>query len=220
MNRMQSWQQWLIAGALIAALVLTAAAIFPQATFAQTDGSTDDGSTTPAMPWGRGGMMGRTMDFGMHGFDLGNVHGDYQTFLAEALGISVEELQAAQQKAQEAMVAKAVEEGVITQEQADLMAAGRAFMQYYAGESAQSMEDALNAAVEAGAITQEQADLLLETHSQMGRGMFDGSFFGRGDRGGFDHRGMMPDFGSRMPGRGNRMMPGYQAPTATPEANS
>lgn len=216
MNSKQSWKQWLTAGALIAALVLTAFALFPQATFAQADDSADDGSTTPAMPWGRGGMMGHKMDFGMRGLDLGDVRGDYQIFLADALGITVEELQAAQQKAQEAMVAKAVEEGVITQEQADLMAAGRAFMQFYADGNAQSMEDALNAAVEAGAITQEQADLLLEAHSQMGRG----SFFGRSDRGSFDHRGMMPGFGGQMPGRGNRMMPGYQTPTETPEANS
>ena len=37
------------------------------------------------------------------------------------------------------------------------------------------------------------------------------------------HRGMMPGMDGQMPGRGNRMMPGNQAPAApteTPEANS
>jgi hypothetical protein len=93
----------------------------------------------------------------------------------------------------------------------------------------QSVEDALSAAVEAGAITQEQADLLLEQQSQMGRrGMFGGMFDGGMPRdrmfgGDSHHRGMMPGMDGQMPGRGNRMMPGYQAPaapTATPEANS
>jgi hypothetical protein len=219
MNRMQAWKQWLTAGALLAALVLTAFAMFPQATFAQTDDTAAGEETTtesamPAMPFGRSGMRGHMMDFGMRGFDLGAARGEYQTFLADALGITVEELEAAQLKAREAMVAQAVEDGVITQEQADLMAAGQAFRQYYTEENAQSFEDALTAAVEAGAITQEQADLLLDARTQMGRGMFgDGGLDGRGSRGGSDHRGMMP-------GYGNRMMPANPAPAATPEANS
>ncbi len=226
MNIKTSWKQWITAGTVAGAMLLGAVLLAPQATFAQTDDSTGDDTTTQTAPqtarWGRGDMK-----FGMGDFGFGEMHGEYQTYLAEALGITVEELQAAQLKAQDAMLDQAVTDGALTQEQADLMKARRAFMQFYADQTEQSVENALNAAVEAGAITQEQADLLLEQQSQMGRrgmfgGMFDGGMFDGGmlrDRmfgGDSHHRGMMP-------GRGNRMMPGYQAPAApteTPEANS
>ena len=59
-------------------------------------------------------------------------------------------------------------------------------------------------------IAQEQANLLKEAQGQWGRGM---EGWRDGGRGNFRPHGMMP-------GRGNRMMPGYQAPTPTPEANS
>jgi len=224
MNMQTMWKQWLTAGIVVGAIALAALTLAPMTTFAQTDDSTGDDTAAPTAPWGRSGMM----DFAMKGFDLGEMRGEYQGYLAEALGITVEDLQAAQLKAQDAMIDQAVEDGTLTQEQADLMKARRAFMQFYADQTAQSVEDALNAAVEAGAITQEQADLLLEQQSQMGRGMF-GGMFGGGmlrDRmfgGDFHHRGMMPGMDGQMPGRGNRMMPGNQAPatpTETPEANS
>ena len=225
MNSKTNWKQWLTAGIVVGAIVLAALAMAPMTTFAQTDDGTSDQPAVPAMPWAKGAMRG---------FDLGDMRGEYQGFLADALGITVDELQAAQLKARDAMIDKAVADGTLTQEQADLMKARQAFMQYYAAENAQTMEDALNAAVEAGALTQEQADLLLEQQGQMGRGSFgrgmpDGGMFGEGSRGGFrgqdgqfdfHHRGMMPGDGSQMPGRGGRMMPGYQAPTPTPEANS
>lgn len=237
MNNKTNWKQWLTAGIVVGALVLAALAVAPMTTFAQSDDGSSDQPAAPAMPWARGGMRG----FDMQGFDMGEMRGEYQGFLADALGITVEELQAAQLKARDAMIDKAVADGTLTQEQADLMKARQAFMQYYAAENAQTLEDALNAAVEAGAITQEQADLLLEQQGQMGRGFFgrgmpDGGMFGEGMRGGFrgqggqfdfHHRGMMPGFDGQMPGfdgqmpgRGGRMMPGYQAPTPTPEANS
>lgn len=212
------WKQWLTAGIVVGAMVLGALVLAPQTTFAQTDGSASNGATTPTAPWGRGGMK-----FGMGDFDFGGLRGDYQKYLAEALGITVEELQAAQLKAQDAMLDQAVADGAITQEQADLMKARRAFMQYYAGQAQQTFEDALNAAVAAGAITQEQADLLRQQQGQMGRGMFGGMLREHMFGGDFHHRGMMPGMGGQMPGRGYRMMPGYQAPaapSATPEANS
>ncbi|MCH8095124.1 MAG: hypothetical protein J4N76_03270 [Chloroflexi bacterium] len=56
------------------------------------------------------------------GFGNGTV--DKQALLAEALGISVEELEAAQQAAFETSIAAAVEEGKITQEQADQILEG------------------------------------------------------------------------------------------------
>jgi hypothetical protein len=212
MNIKTHWKQWFTVGVVAGATLLGAVLLAPQATFAQTDDSTGDVPAPQAAPWGHGGMK-----FGMGDFSFGGMRGEYQNHLAEALGITVEELQTAHLKAQDAMLDQAVEDGVIEQEQADLIKARRAFMQYYADQTEQSAEDALNAAVEAGAITQEQADLLLEQDGQMGRGRFGGGMFRQhmfGD--GAQHRGMMP-------GRGHHMMPGYQAPdapTATPEANS
>jgi lambda repressor-like predicted transcriptional regulator len=58
--------------------------------------------------WGRGGPKGAI---------------DYQQLLADALGISVEELEAAYETARTAAIEQAVEEGLITQEQADEMLA-------------------------------------------------------------------------------------------------
>ena len=55
---------------------------------------------------------------------------DYDAFIAEALGVSVEELQAARQAAHEAALEQAVAEGVITADQADLIKAGQALRQY------------------------------------------------------------------------------------------
>ena len=200
------WQRWLLAGALIGALAFTAGPLFPPSSFAQSEGAAE-----PTEPWGRGGGM-----FGRRGF--GGMQGDHAEFLAEALGISVEALQAAQQKAHEALLAQAVEEGALTQEQADLLLARHAFMRYTANENAQNLEEALDAAVEAGALTQEQADLLREA-----QGAWESQPFGRGMHGrGMHGRGMG---GDRMEGWGDHggfhphgRMPG--APTATPEANS
>ncbi len=57
--------------------------------------------------WGRGGMFGGEID--------------YQQLLADALGISVEQLQTAYEVARTAAIEQAVDEGLITQEQADEM---------------------------------------------------------------------------------------------------
>lgn len=210
MNIKTYWKQWFTVGVVAGATLLGAVLLAPQATFAQTDDSAGAAPAPQAAPWGHGGMK-----FGMGDFGFGGMRGEYQNHLAEALGITVEELEAAQLKARDAMIDQAVTDGTITQEQADLIQARRAFKEYYADQTdqtSQTIEEALAAAVEAGAITQEQADLLLEQHGQMGRGRFGGGRFGDGAQ----HRGMMP-------GRGHHMMPGYQAPdapTATPEANS
>ena len=56
--------------------------------------------------WGRGGLKGPI---------------DYQQLLADALGITVEELQAAYETARTAAIEQAVEQGLITREQADEM---------------------------------------------------------------------------------------------------
>lgn len=79
-------------------------------------------------PWkgGFGGMHG----FGRHGKFGFRTSFDYDAFVADALGVSVAELQAARQAAEEAALEQAVAEGVITEEQAELMKARHALMQY------------------------------------------------------------------------------------------
>lgn len=69
---------------------------------------------------GRRGAFGRTPQ-GMAGGEI-----DENALLADALGISVEDLQAARDTANEAAIAQAIEEGRITQEQADEMQANKA----------------------------------------------------------------------------------------------
>jgi formaldehyde-activating enzyme involved in methanogenesis len=84
--------------------------------------------------WGGMGRKGFGL-FGFHGF-RGKAKGvsgstiDEQALLAEALGITIEDLQAAREKANEAAIAQAIEEGIITQEQADHMLARRDLMSY------------------------------------------------------------------------------------------
>lgn len=87
--------------------------------------------------------------------------------LADALGISVEALQEARAEVRATRLAELVEEGVITQEQADLLTARQAVSDYIDREAlAQTLQDAYEQAIDAaladGAITQEQADTLLE----------------------------------------------------------
>ncbi len=55
---------------------------------------------------------------------------DYNALLAEALGISTDQLQAARQEAQTEILAQAVANGTLTQEQADLIQAREALQSY------------------------------------------------------------------------------------------
>ncbi len=103
---------------------------------------------------------------------------DYDTLLADALGIGVEQLEAAEETAFVNGLEQAVAEGTITQEQADLKLAQRALKAYLSDSTASTREEAVQQAVQDGVVTQEQADQLLSS----GRG-----FGGRGSRGrGFD----------------------------------
>ena len=84
--------------------------------------------------WGGIGHRGFSF-FGLHGRRGGakGVSGstiDEQALLAEALGITVEELQTAREVANEAAIAQAIEKGIITQEQADQMLARKDLMSY------------------------------------------------------------------------------------------
>ncbi|RCK76973.1 MAG: hypothetical protein ANABAC_3398 [Anaerolineae bacterium] len=84
--------------------------------------------------------------------------------LAEALGISVEELNEARQEAVQIAIDQAVADGRLTQEQADLMKARRALFanQNFINAMRSAFEAAVKKAVEEGVITQAQADLILE----------------------------------------------------------
>lgn len=106
---------------------------------------------------------------------------EFDAFLAEALGISVDELASARSAAQDAHLAALVADGSLTQDQADLIAARQALA---ASESFKSSlqsayEAALAQAVSDGTITQAQADLLLA----------EGAANGFGPHAGGGHRG-------------------------------
>jgi hypothetical protein len=82
----------------------------------------------------RGFFGGRRFNGGQLGFGYGFApfaqELDYDQFLAEALGISPQELAVARQEALDAMLAQAVADGAITQEQADLIKARQALKAY------------------------------------------------------------------------------------------
>jgi hypothetical protein len=154
----------------------------------------------------RSGMFGRG-GRGFHGFfGAGDSAIDMNTLLAEALGVTTDDLAAARVEAQELALAAAVEDGRITQEQADQMKAEQALKTYLDEQGLQDQvrslyENLVNQAVQAGVITQEQADSILSSQRSFGgmRG-FDG-FHGRG--------------GMRMPG-----MRGSQAPDSSSSSPS
>lgn len=89
---------------------------------------------------------------------------DMDALLADALGISVDELNEARQKAVEIAIDQAVANGEITQEQADLMKARRALAanENFINTLRSAFEAAVKKAVEEGVITQAQADLILD----------------------------------------------------------
>lgn len=121
----------------IVILVLSLGAV---SVFAQDD-TTPDTDTVPTMPFGRGGFG----SFGGHHGHHGSGGADEEA-LAEALGITVEELQAARQKLMADRLAQAVEDGIMTQEQADTMLAMSAVKAYIDREVI--LADALDMTVE------------------------------------------------------------------------
>jgi hypothetical protein len=148
----------------------------------------------------RGASFGR----GFHGFfGLGDNAIDMNALLADALGISADELAAARVEAQDLALAAAVEDGRLTQEQADQLKARQSLQTYLQEQGFQDQvrslyENLVQQAVQAGVLTQAQADAILSEQGAFG-GM-------RGMRG-FDG----------MRGHGGRMfgMPGMQAPDDT-----
>jgi hypothetical protein len=88
---------------------------------------------------------------------------DFDTYLAQALGISTDELKAAYQAADYASIDQQVTDGTITQDQANLMKGEYALFNNSAFQSSMqsAFTSAVNDAVTAGVITQTQADQIL-----------------------------------------------------------
>jgi hypothetical protein len=123
--------------------------------------------------------------------DLKGANLDHEKSLAEALGITVEKLQAAEDTAAKAELAQAVTDGRITQAQADQITAEQALQKYIADKGL--FKSAVDSAVQARVITQAQADTILAQAKPgafgfggMGRGGFDGGPGGHGGRVGPD----------------------------------
>ncbi|MBN2503399.1 MAG: hypothetical protein JXB38_21665 [Anaerolineales bacterium] len=108
-------------------------------------------------PFGRDGRFG----FG----------GQADEFLADALGISVEDLQAAKEAAHAAVLEQALADGTITQEQIDMMNARNVVAPYFQEAMQTAYQSAIEQALADGVITQEQADqLLLNAEEGLGHG--------------------------------------------------
>jgi hypothetical protein len=146
------------------------------------------------------GRRGRRID--LQGTDL-----DQEKLLADALGISVEKLQAAEETAAKAELAQAVTDGRITQEQADQIAAESALQKYISEKGL--FESAVGSAVKDGVITQAQADTILSHSSQgkFGFGLGHSELGGRGGPGGHG--------GSRDPGMGDAAPAAPAAPDSS-----
>lgn len=153
--------------------------------------------------------LGRGGKFGVHLLEISGI--DYDALLADALNVSVEELEAARDEAFNTGLERAVDDGALTQEQADLILGRRAL---FGNDSFQtSMQSAFTEAVQQavtdGVITQAQADAILQSAEERG-GLF--GFGGRGDRG---------FFGGRHGGRGGRFFqPSDELPAIEPSPDA
>lgn len=123
-------------------------------------------ATTPAqeegMPETDGGLNTRGFSHG-GGFGRQGDGDDWLTYLAEALGITVDELEDAQDRAYGAWLSDAVEEGQLTQEQADELLASRALKAYVDKDAI--LAEALGMTVdelEASLATRSLSDLMTE----------------------------------------------------------
>ena len=126
---------------------------------------------------------------------------DRAKYLADALGITLEKLQAAQEAAVKAELAQAVTGGRMTQAQVDQMAAERALQKYIADKGL--FKAAVESAVKDGVLTQAQADQIL---SRPQPSMFGGGpGGGPGGPGGPGGRpgGRGPGMGGDRPRRGS-----------------
>ena len=86
---------------------------------------------------------------------------EFDQYLADALGISLDDLTEAKETVAMAALEQAVADGKLTQEQADLILARRAISGYMADAMTATRTNAINQALADGVITQAQAELLL-----------------------------------------------------------
>ena len=139
--------------------------------------------------------------------DLRGANLDHEKFLAEALGITVEKLQAAEDTAAKAELAQAVTDGRMTQAQADQITAERALQKYIVDNGL--FKSALDSAVKAGVITQAQADTILAQARAGGFGF--GGMERGGGRGGFDGPGGHGGRGGPNQSQSGAAQPGTQS---------
>jgi hypothetical protein len=119
---------------------------------------------------------------------------DFNTYLADALSISVDKLKAAYQTAYNTNIDQMVTNGNLTQQQADLMKGEYALYNDNTFQSSMksAFSSAVNAAVTSGVITQSQADQILSNSSNMFMtGM--GGWGGHGGTHGHGDGGFMPN---------------------------
>jgi hypothetical protein len=92
---------------------------------------TQEDEADDPIPW-NGGFRGfpGMRDIGQRGRPGFGTNFDFEAFIAEELGVTVAELQAARQAAQAAALDQAVAEGIISEEQAELIKAGQALRGY------------------------------------------------------------------------------------------
>ena len=149
---------------------------------------------------------------------------DYNSLLANALGISVDKLQAAYTQAFSASVDSAVQNGNMTQTQADLAKAQFALANStkFQSDLQAAYKAAIQQAVTDGTISQSQADQILKSGTGMGfpglgglggPGGFDGFGGGRG----FGGHGFQNGAAPSNPNSSNNTNPA--APTATPSGS-
>jgi mannitol/fructose-specific phosphotransferase system IIA component len=142
-------------------------------------------------------MLERGLAFQFHtrGGWLGKSSSDYQVLLADALGISVERLQEAQQQAFLTRIDQAVAAGSLTEEEADFILGQQALFsnETFRSSMQAAFEAAVQQAVAEGAISQSQADQII-SRSQTGPGFlnFHGGKSEFGRPGGFG-KGMPED---------------------------
>lgn len=159
------------------------------------------------------GMWGRGLGWliGLSGGTL-----DWDALLAQALGITTDELNAARAEAQSLALDAAVQNGYLTQEQADQIRAELNLQTYlqeqgFFDQVRSLFESFVQRAVQAGVITQAQADAILSRQNNDGY-----KFFGPRGWHGFGGRGFWrgmpgPDGGTNPSGlfRAPRVLDGF-----------
>lgn len=150
--------------------------------------------------------------------NLANSGIDYNALLAQALGITTDQLKTAQTTAYNTALDTAVKNGTMTQAQADLAKARRALQNdtKFQANLKSAYDAAVKQAVTDGTITQAQADAIIQAETQQPNGGFDGfgPGFGGGRGGHGGPRGFLPPSGTTT--NNGTSSNNQAAPQATP----